>query len=231
MHRTRILLPIVLILLSSSVFGQQVQFGLTASPLISWMKSESSKVEKGKVRGGVEYGLLIDIAFKKNYILSTGIMADICGGNLNYKDTLHLKSEGVDTSIANTNARFKLQYLNIPVVFKMRTNDIGKFRYYGGIGVIMAFRVKSNLDLTQGDYTAYDNANIRSAKDDTEGVLVSNVFNLSLHVEAGFEYPFSDKTSLLAGVFYRNGFLNVVSDNNDDSVFMNYIALRIGVLF
>ncbi|GIV34752.1 MAG: hypothetical protein KatS3mg031_2287 [Chitinophagales bacterium] len=225
------ILFLVLILVASSLQGQEVQFGLSGNPLISWMKSESGKVDKGKVRAGIEYGLAVDVIFKKNYILSTGITADLCGGNLIYNDSLPVPTASGDSLIYGANARFKLQYVNIPVIFKMRTNEIGRFRYYGGLGLVPAFRVKSNMDLTEGGTTYYDNANIRKVKDDTNGLLVSNIFNLSMHVEAGLEYPFSDNTALRAGVFYRNGFLNVISDNNDDSIVLNYFAIAIGVLF
>ena len=59
----------------------------------------------------------------------------------------------------------------------------------------------------------------------------SQVFNLQLHVEAGIEFPFSEKTALVAGVFFRNGFVNIVDDKDEDKVALHNLGLRVGVLF
>lgn len=219
-----LLIPTI-VLVTTSCFGQvQFRFGLTANPLLSWMKAEESTIEKGKMRGGFEYGFMTDIDFTENYVLATGITVSIAGGNLTYTDSLLPFNGDVD-------ATFKLQYLNLPVVFKMRTNEIGKFKYYGGLGLVPAFRFKARLDAEDDDGVIFDNENIVKNKDQTGGVLESVVFNLSLHVEGGIEFPFSDRTALVAGVFYRNGFVNVLKDTNEDKISLNNLGLRIGVLF
>lgn len=219
-----LLIP-TMVLVTTSCFGQtQFRFGLTASPLLSWMKAEESAIERGKMRGGFEYGFMTDIDFTENYILATGITVTIAGGNLIYSDSL-LPFNG------DVEATFKLQYLNLPVVFKMRTNEIGKFKYYGGLGLVPAFRFKARLDANDDDGVIFDNENIVKNKDQTGGVLESLVFNLSLHVEGGIEFPFSEKTALVAGIFYRNGFVNVLKDQNEDKISLNNLGLRIGVIF
>jgi hypothetical protein len=177
-------------------------------------------------------GLMMDIDFTKNYILSTGLSVTVAGGNLDYTDSLLQKLNGNDARFAGTtDSKFKLSYINLPVVFKMRTNEIGKFRYYGGIGLIPAFRYKARVDAEANGTKIFDNDNIVKNKDQTGGVFESTVFNLSLHVEAGIEFPFNDKTSLIAGIFYRNGFVNVLDDGDEDKVALNNLGLRVGVLF
>src|SRR5687767_11781657 len=87
-YMRNLLIPTI-VLVTTSCFGQaQFRFGLTANPLLSWMKAEESTIEKGKMRGGFEYGFMTDIDFTENYILATGITVTIAGGNLVYTDSL-----------------------------------------------------------------------------------------------------------------------------------------------
>lgn len=217
----------------SSSAQTTVQFGLNANPMLSWMKADASEIEKGKMRGAFEFGLKSDINFTENYILSTGISLMLGGGNLDYTDSILMRLYQNDTArfAGTTNTTFKLQYINIPLIFKMRTNEIGKFRYYGGIGIIPAFRYKARVDAENNGTQIFENENIVKNKDQTDGVFQSTVFNLSLHVEAGMEFPFSEKTALVVGIFYRNGFVNVVEDGDEDKVALHNLGLRLGILF
>jgi len=209
----------------------EFQFGLMANPLLSWMKAESSEIEKGSIRGGLEYGLMMDINFTGKYILATGISATLAGGNLIYTDSILTRYPGDSLFFGDVSARFKLQSLNLPLVFKMRTRQIGIFRYYGGLGLIPAFRFKARADAEANGIRIFDNDNIVKNKDQTGGVFQSTFFNLCLHAEAGIEYPFSDNTSLVAGIFYRHGFVNVLKDGDEDRVSLSNLGLRLGVIF
>lgn len=221
-----------MLLATAVCFGQpDLRFGFTANPLISWMNPEASEIEKGKVRGGIEYGFITDINFSENYILATGITVTLSGGNLVYTNSVLMRNSTDTLFAGDVNARFKLHYINLPVVFKMRTNQIGKFRYYGGLGLVMSFRYKARVDAEANGVQIFENDNIVKNKDQTDGVFESLIFDLALHVEGGIEYPFSEKTALVAGVFYRNGFVNVLSDFNEDKISLNNLGLRIGVLF
>jgi len=232
--RRKIFVAAALMLATIESFGQtSVQFGLTANPMLSWMKGEASEIEKGKMRGGFEFGLISDIEFTDNYILATGITMTIAGGNVDYTDSLLMRLYKNDTArfAGTTNVTFKKNYINIPLAFKMRTDEIGKLRYYGSIGVVPAFRFKGRVDVSNNGKQIYDNDNIVKKKDETDGLFLSNVFNLSLHVEGGIEFPFSDKTALVAGLFYRNGFVNTVEDGDDDKIALHNLGMRIGILF
>lgn len=228
---------LLLCMISAATAGQtSFQFGLTANPMINWTKPEASELEKGGIRGGFEFGFMADVNFTDNYILATGITMSLNGGKIDYKDSvlMHLYAPDTARFAGTVNSIFKMNYLNLPVVFKMRTNELGnsgKIRCYGGLGVVMAFRFKARVDAENNGRTIFDNENFAKNKDQTGGVFNSKVFNLQLHVEAGIELPFSDKTALVAGVFFRNGFVNVVDDGDEDKIALHNMGLRIGVLF
>ena len=230
------LIQTLLLFTAYSGFAQtELRFGFTANPLLSWMKPESAEIDKGKMRAGIEYGLISDINFSPNYILSSGITVSVGGGNLNYSaayaDSFLFRFPGDTLFNGETDVRLKLQYINLPLVFKMRTNEIGPLKYYGAFGVIPAFRFKARADAEVNDSLVFDNLNIVKRKNQTDDVFRSTVFNISLHVEAGIEFPFSDRTSLIAGVFYRNGFVNSLKDGDEDKIMLNNLGLRIGVIF
>lgn len=230
--------PVLLFcMLSVATVGQtSFQFGLTANPMVNWMKPEASEMEKGGIRGGFEFGFMADINFTDNYILATGLTMSLNGGNVDYNDSILMYLHSPDTArfAGTVNSTFKVNYLNLPIVFKMRTNELGnsgKVRAYGGLGVVTAFRIKARVDAENDGTTIFDNENFAKNKDQTGGVFNSKVFNLQLHVEAGIELPFSDKTALVAGIFYRNGFVNVIDDGDEDKIALHNLGLRIGVLF
>ena len=209
----------------------KLRFGLTASPLISWMKADASEIENGKIRGGVGYGLLLDLNFSENYALSTGTNFSHVGGNQKYTNSLLFTNTGDSTYISDSEARFKIQYINIPIVFKLKTNEIGYFTYYGSFGIITSFRIKARVDLDVDGTRVFDNDNIIKKKDQTESVFESTFFNISLHVGGGIEYALNDKTALLVGIFYNNGFLNTIKDGDDDKTRIHNVGLTTGILF
>ena len=56
------------------------------------------------------------------------------------------------------------------------------------------------------------------------------MLNMSYFFGGGVEYNIGGNTSLTAGIFYDNGFIDVLS-NNDHKAVSNFITFRIGVLF
>lgn len=205
---------------------QRLRLGLTVSPMLSWTKDQSKSIDRGKVRGGVEYGLLLEYFFMPNYGLSTGLTVKYDGGNLVYKDSLNsLLFGGTHT----TDARFKFQYLTLPISLKLKTNQIGYFTYYGEVGLEPGFCVEGRVDAEQDDKVIYDGENFLKRHNST--VFRSTIFDIGLHGGAGFEYGFSEHTSLLVGVYYNNGFINVVKDGDSEKITVNNVVLRVGVLF
>lgn len=223
-----VLFLVLFSILSNYCLGQiKVRFGLTASPLISWMKADASEIQKNKIRGGIEYGLLLDLNFTKNYALSTGINFSHVGGNVKYTESLLFFNTGDSTFIPDTKARFKIQYFNLPIVFKLKTNEIGYITYYGSFGLVTSFRVSARVDI---EGTDFQNENIIKRKDET-GIFQSTFFNVSLYLGGGIEYALNDKTALLVGIFYKNGFMNTVKDGDNDKILIHNIGLKVGILF
>lgn len=207
----------------------RVRFGLTTSPAISWLKGADKNVDGGKVRMGFEYGLMLDINLSKkhqNYMISTGITGILNGGNVAY-DSLLLNSNPLIYSDRSVHARYKMQYLNIPISLKLKTNEIGYITYYGQIGFVPAFRVGARVDSEQ---LLYENAKLAK---DNETIFKAPLFQVGLNVGAGIEYSLNDRTALVVGLNFVNNFTNgikVQTEDKDKQTF-KYVLLRVGILF
>ena len=55
---------------------------------------------------------------------------------------------------------------------------------------------------------------------------------MSLTLGAGLEYSMAENTAIMAGIFFQNGFANVIDDDIDDnSSTLKQFGIRLGVLF
>ena len=128
---------LLLAVLIAQSYGQKVLGGLTVSPVLSWMKPTiSENVEFDKVRMGINFGILGDFHLSNNFAFSTAITINNYGGRVSYSDSIpeFEVSLGTTDSIyslpANTNIAYKLQFIEIPIALKLKTNEIGAMTYF-----------------------------------------------------------------------------------------------------
>ena len=198
---------------SNAQLGETFRFGLTFSPMISWLKPEGANVSSEKIRFGFSYGLLSEIGFAENYAISTGFFVTHNGGKLLFSN------DSIDLSTS----KHKLQYLEIPALFKLKTNEIGYMTYFGQIGITPAFRIKARSDV--------ENKVTGETLEDINTVDATRIFNLYLTVGAGLEYSLTDKTSLIVSLFYKNGLINTLKSDDDSKAFVNNLGVLVGVMF
>ena len=205
------------LLFSAAVSGQAVRFGLTASPVFSWTKLDYSAFERDGIKFGVKYGLLLDVNIgdMERYAFATGITLTHNGGKFIARDTF------LDV---RTNMNMRLQYLDIPLTMKLKTNEANYMRYFGQIGIIPSFNIRA-----RGDWTVETPTDSHTFEN--EKIEAVNLFNLALSIGGGVEYIISDQTSLVGGIFFNNGFVNVVDDDDDDKITLLNLGINISVLF
>ena len=155
------------------------------------------------------------------------------GGGLEYPDSISID----DTTMRSvtTIRKHNLQYVEIPLTIKLKTNEIGYITYYGKFGVGTAFLVKARANDVSED------PNITLVVEDRDIRDKINFFRASLIIGAGMEYSLGGNTSFVASIIYNNGFTNVFQKNLKSITIEGethkvqaksaYLALNVGVLF
>jgi hypothetical protein len=190
---------------------RKVRFGLHFTPNISWLKTNNAGYESGGSKIGFSYGVAFDYYLTNNYLISSGIGVLNTGGIINRPTLFHPVEED-----------FKLKYIEIPALLKLRTNEIGYLTYYGQFGIMTGFNISSKSDLE------FNRPSLVSASDVVEPMGI-NFINMSLAIGVGVEYNISGNTGLNVGVTFYNGFVDQM--DGDASANLNYLALNLGVYF
>lgn len=189
--------------------SEKFRFGFKISPQASWLKSDTKGLENDGMKLLFAYGVMADYNFAENYTIATGLDINYRGGKL--------KNE-IDTITAK--AGYKIQYIEVPVAIKLKTNEVGYMRFFGQLGFTPGYVIKARTDVDVQGQTEDDKSII---KDVTR-------FNISLQFTAGMEYNISGKTNLYTALFYNNGFIDLFEDKNFKAV-PNSIGLQLGVFF
>jgi len=212
-----------------AVFGQGVRLGLSVSPQLSWMKSDMGIVESQGAKMGFNFGLQSDFFFAERYSFSTGLLINNTGGKLRYSDTLNFKtSDGQYKFDPGAEVDYEIQYIDVPLAFRMESNKIGYFVYYAQFGVTNHFRVGATADISAADGAVQQTLNGYGCKAEV------GFFTMGYHIGSGINYYFSKNTAITVGFLYTNGFLDA-SRNTDtdfeDNLSVRSLMLKFGILF
>ncbi|MDB4105563.1 PorT family protein [Salibacteraceae bacterium] len=267
----RITLSLFLSLLfSQNVFSQEsdmddrkVRFGLLASPNLGWMTPNISDFDKSGLQSrlGFGYGLMLDYKFSNspNYLLSTGINLATNGGGL--IEAIDSNYVGLNDTLPPTyftgtlNRTYRFQYVNIPILLKMRTNEIGYMTYFGAIGFDLGIRTRAFAN----DAFDWEPGVIPGPSDEKDVNIQDriNLFRLGINLTLGGEFNLSGNTNAYFGIGWHNTFTNIFrktaankiliadSDGNPTineatkraivgeykSAVSNYISIDLGIYF
>jgi hypothetical protein len=183
------------------------------------MNSDSKKIDRDGANFGFGGGLALDNYFKENYAFSTGIFILGTGGNLRFQDSIEFKSDGVlDTLPPGSTAKYKLQYITIPISLKLKSNEIGYSRFYAHLGINTHLNVKATGDVDLAGISGED------IKDEVQ------FFNLSYFFGGGLEYSLGGNTALIGGLYWTSGIWDI-SRNEAYRAHFGSVSLRVGVKF
>jgi len=214
------LILIIFAVSSSAIFAQGLKFTVFADPKLSWMSPDLKDVSSEGSKLGVNIGLNVDNYFAKNYAFMAGISIDNTGGKLKYDFEKNMDTRSAEDSIIPTGSvlNYKLQYINIPLGLKFKTNQIGYTTFYTHLGINGGINIKATGEV---DNFELNNENI---SDEVK------LFTLGYFIGAGVEYSIAGSTAIVIGITYTNGFIDITPDNNNKVTLSNF-ALRLGVLF
>lgn len=191
--------------------GNKTQLGFTTSPTFGWLTIPSGQtpaIEPDGMRTGFSYGVLADIPFSANYYFSTALTVS----TLNAKAT----EPGISTSV------YKLQYLEVPLTLKLKSNEIDNRRFYGQFGLNTGINIGSKQDIS------YTNSSTPDEKGKDIGDMI-NSFRSGLLLGGGAEWKVGENMSVLTGLSFSNGFSDVF--DGEAKAKNSYIALNLGIFF
>ena len=205
---------------------QKFHFGLKASPTINWLRVDEEGWESDGSRIGMSYGLMTEFAITKNYAFATGLEINYRGGKY-VGPIIGIDGAGNQT-IEEAIITQKLQYVEIPLGLKLKTNEIGYITYYGLFGALPGFLVKAKQNVDFEKPTIED-------KENNGNQSMFYAINAHLNVGAGIEYNLGGNTSLTAGIHYNNGLLDIYKGPKDQDLSAQLrtdaIVLNIGIFF
>jgi hypothetical protein len=234
-----------------------VRLAFAVQPSVAWLSPKDNLIESDGSRIGFAYGILTDlmIAGNPNYAFATGIMVNGQGGTISndfYHDGVTESIAGSDSLIdafASSTEKYKLQYIEVPLTLKLKTNEIGYLTYYGQFGLNLGFNISARQDIE------YQFEGLEpSAEEDINIGGQINPIRAALQIGGGVEYNISGNTHILAGLVWNNGLTNVfdqdfikqdedgsptlsedgntkVSRGDKVSAVSNYFGLTVGVFF
>lgn len=256
----KIILFFLVAMLTTSLSAQTKawKIALHVDPNVSWIKPDNRNITAGDNKLKFGFGLSIDKMFTDNYAIGTGFNILNTGGQLSY--FRYKPNEDGLLTMSKINRTYNLQYLEVPITLKLRTNEIGYITYWAQIGLGAGVNVKAKSDdeiqyyLTSDSGTANENDWLVNAAEETrEDEDISSeigIFRASLIVAGGVEYNLSGDASIVAGVSYNNAFTNIlqkqgVSNFSEGEIdpagftpklfdlkgISNLVSLQVGILF
>jgi hypothetical protein len=207
---------------NSDMDSRKIRFGLFGSPNFGWVKPNIPEFSKSGLqpRIGFGYGIMMDYKFSEspNYLFSTGFNLTTNGGGLVEPwETFVANSDTTNLQFLGKNDRtYRLQYINIPLLLKMRTSDVGYMTYFGAIGLDVGVRTQARVN---NDYT-WIGQNALTPSDE-EGLDIKNNINLmrlALNITLGTEYNLTGNTNMYIGAGFHNGFTNLFSNKRVNKI-------------
>lgn len=236
-----------------------IRFGFQISPNLTWINSNDNTINREGVNFGLRLGVMGEYYFSDRYAITGGLgFAFGQGGSLTHETGGNFFRES-DLSNPTLNAGqkplpdgvelgYKIQYIEIPLGLKMRTDEIGYLRYFAEVPIFtLGFRAQSRGSI------------------DGEGIIEEDLdinrdvtpINISWGIGGGIEYSITSNAVLVAGLYYNASFIditdndairagdfidagndindplddNFVTSPEDSNVNIGSITLRIGVLF
>lgn len=238
MKRVAILIIAILSVCSLKIYGQNdealtefkfFRAGMYGTTGVTWMKPDMKEWTSEGVRLGYGYGFMAEFALAPNIVIASGFDVMYGSGKMKFADTL-ASYDGSILKQADINSLYKIQYLQIPITIKMRTNEINYFRYYMRLGSSLGFRIGAKYT---EEISAKDGSFIFRNFDNEKANDRVPLFRATFDVGGGIEYSLGGTTALLAEIYFNNGLTNSLKEYNKVkyNAKINYLMLRVGILF
>ena len=249
MTRNYVMLVALAIMSISNGFSQIIsdenkyEFGLRIAPNISWVTPDSKSIDANGISLDWNYGFTVSRYINERYAFGTEINVVNVTSKFKYDRVYLAKSDNSAKGFADDlSMTYNLRYLQIPILFKMRTNPIngGKLRVYGEFGMGLGFLIRSKIDVSSSvvkvdnmdaqNPDAADNFDIRA--DSISDVYKKSIslFNPSFIIGGGIQYDLFSNTKVYTGLRYNGGLVDMLSEDKWTAT-NSFTSLSFGIIF
>ncbi|MCP4313738.1 MAG: PorT family protein [Bacteroidetes bacterium] len=217
----RIFLIIALVISFQAVNGQsKIRFNVHFDPQFAWLSSsDHDKVNPDGSIFHMQAGIQMDYFFQENYAFVLGFGINNLGGNLQYSDTTFYENDSQPVVIEpGQSVKMNLQYLEIPLGLKLKTEELGYGTFYLQLGFNPMFNINAHISTKDGTFDK------ELIKDSVKS------FSLGYHVGAGIEYRLGGNTAAIGGIRWTSGLTNI-TEQDGANLSPNSISIHLGILF
>ena len=249
MTRNYVMLIALAIMSISNGFSQKIsdenkyEFGLRIAPNISWVTPDSKSIDANGISLDWNYGFTVSRYINERYAFGTEINVVNVTSKFKFNNNVYLfKSDAVKGNTGDLSMTYNLRYLQIPILFKMRTNPIngGKLRVYGEFGMGLGLLIRSKIDVSSSvvkvdnmdaqNPDAADKFDIRA--DSTSAAYDKSVsfFNPSFIIGGGVQYDLFSNTKVYTGLRYNGGLVDLLYEDKWAAT-NSFTSLSFGIIF
>lgn len=190
------------------------------------MNSTKLGIANIDTKTGIKYGLEADVflAGYQRYILNTGLFVANHSFSARYllDQSFDINNTTFDQSVDLT---FNMNYIEIPLNIKLRSDQFYRMTFYGQFGITNLFNISASASSDDESFTGEklnEGINNRSIR----------FYNICMLMGGGMEYDVGGNTAINLGIQYSNGLSDVtnISRLNENTVF-NSLRLVLGVMF
>jgi len=217
--RRLLLISFLLSILITIEAQPPIRFSVHLDPQFAWMNSDDNSVKPEGSIFHMQVGLHMDYFFAPNYAFSLGLGINNLGGNMSYADSTDFYSKGEILPVEpDQNVKMNLQYLDIPLGLKLKTEELGYATFFLQLGFNPMIALNAKATTEDGILDKHD------VMESVHG------FNLGYHAGLGVEYQLGGHTALIGGLRWSAG-LTDVTDNDQANVKTNAVSVHLGILF
>lgn len=201
--------------------GRKMRLGFKLDPGASFLKAQDNGVERNSGRFYFSYGILADFFLDEsgNYAIGSGLQISHMGSVMQYNTGIGLD----DYNAAASEYDIRLQYIEVPVTLKLRTDTDQGLGIWGQFGGFTGIPIRGRANVISGQQK-FDKVNI--FKD-------INPLTAGLILGGGIDYPLTETLTGTLGVIYQNNFIDVTRNSkwDDGRINTNNFVVRLGVYF
>jgi len=236
--------------------AENIRIGMQLSPTMSWISTDDDLINRTSSNVGISLGALAEYFMSESISFTGGIgLAFNQGGTLqhehggNFFPDSELSDDKYNTGVKplpdGVKLKYKLQYVEIPLGIKWRTQEKGYIRYFAEAPIFtIGMRTQARGDIEGGEMSTFK---------ENIGPDVG-FFNFQVGLGAGLEYALSENTSLVGGLYFNAGLSDITnnaatkaidnpdqapSNPNDDYIIVqensngrpSSITLRLAIMF